>query len=177
MNPHNSDRIDVEVSRIDTLSWMEAKLEVLHGNYDYLTLIARDNRQRLFTNCTSLYADWSTVSEHGAEQNEGKGDEVVNLLQEDYDLNDMKEVPQMYSDVSYFVNQEKNKLITTHYSLTTANREGIQAMPLDQTTLLDINYGICNRRRFRGENLGLRRIRAYLPSQNPVANKISSFPA
>lgn len=67
MNPHNSDRIDVEVSRIDTLSWMEAKLEVLHGNYDYLTLIARDNRQRLFTNCTSLYADWSTVSEHGAE--------------------------------------------------------------------------------------------------------------
>ncbi len=108
LNPHNKDTIAVEVSPIGSLGWLEAKLEVLRGAHDHLTLIARDSRQRLFTNCTSVFVEWKPVNEKDLEL---KDDSVINLLDEDYELSDMREMPTMYAEVSSFVERERESLL------------------------------------------------------------------
>lgn len=65
LNPHNTDSIRVEVSKIESVAWLEGKLEVLENFYDFLTVIARDSSQRTYTNCTSLYLEFSELNEQG----------------------------------------------------------------------------------------------------------------
>lgn len=64
----------------------------------------------------------------------------------------------MYDYVSRFVEHEKTGLLALHMSLYSGTK---REDPIP-TNMLKTNYGICQRRQFRGTVIGLHRVRAFL---------------
>jgi hypothetical protein len=64
MNTRNMATLNLEVSPVSGLSWLEDHLEIEKRNeISTLNIIALDRQRRKFTNCTNVYAQFEVKGE------------------------------------------------------------------------------------------------------------------
>lgn len=149
LNPFNYATIEVYVTKVGTLTWLEEKIEREKGGLeDYSHLIAYDEEGKKYTNCSSLIYNLNMRKEDS---------EIVNLniqklnwtetrihLSEHMELLKLKHRFDEHMDVHY-----KDQLPDTH--------------SFDLTLQLHNNFGICGSDKFRTVHEGLARVKASLP--------------
>eukprot|EP01022_Parablepharisma_sp_SALTPOND_P034856 TRINITY_DN932_c0_g1_i1.p1 TRINITY_DN932_c0_g1~~TRINITY_DN932_c0_g1_i1.p1 ORF type:complete len:2036 (-),score=158.71 TRINITY_DN932_c0_g1_i1:14-6121(-) len=140
LNPWNNDTIEVEVSRVAKLVWMEEKMELPSDSKEIVSAIALDSRGRKFTNCTEVPLSWTIKDETIAKIRNGE------------------QGPSSYEALKAYVHGPGKELIKLRHSYDQAESGKATPATFNEWEQLHNAFGICGQRTINTLNEGMARI-------------------
>jgi len=146
LNPLNNDTIEVEVTRVARLAWLEEKMELPVDSKEIMNAIALDGKGRKFTNCTEIPLIWSVKDENAVRIKDGNNEQVHTS----------------YDALKRYVYGPGKDLIKLRYAYDTMEivPNDISNIEFNEWLHLHNSFGICGQRSISTIHEGMARVSA-----------------